>query len=301
MKVFYTTLFSLALSLISTGILYSQELEEYTIKNLIPDSQGVVSRIQSGDVDLEIKVSDYTTGTRTFFIPCLNLESNFPQVTLNMGGTLDVIDKGNSRIWSVEYIGCCANQAGSSGCLSAVSTDGQTYPADNYWNKTGFPNNVTKGVFLTGNTQDVCKGFPYTIQIPDTVYQGSGKVEHTGFRSEIKVVRLIWGVKSFAGKNVTEIGEQPEIYGLKIKVLKPDITVSLESSSDQEFEMIKESRAIYSLNMNARVEVYTLSGSPIMYENNTRKIDLSGCSPGVYIIRAVSPQSGESLVEKIIL
>lgn len=299
MNLLYKTLCLLVLALTATGTcLQAQELVEYEIKNLSPDAQGIVAHIQDKDVDIEVKVSDYTSGTSGFFIPCLNLENNYPQIRLNTGGTIDVVDKAGSRIWSVEYIACSTNEYTDSGSLSGVSTDGATYPVDNFRNKTGFPNNVTTGMFFTGNTQDVCRG--YTLFIPDTVYQGAAKTEVTGFRQQVKTVRLIWGVDSFGGKSAGNIGEQPEIYGIKIKVVK-QTSVGINQENGQQEDFIKEeAKGIYSFSQTANVELYNLSGRCVWRQNQTQRTDISHLDKGIYILKASPVKEGKAVLRKIV-
>ena len=286
-------------SFIFSQTLNAQVEKEYVLKNLSPDGSGLISEIKDGTVHFDVRISNYMVATSGFFIDCLNLENDYKGLRLvsdSNPGTLDVINKGSSVISSVEYVVCSTSEATSSNCFSGLSFDGNTFPSYRL-NSSSFPNFAAMGFKITGS-ENVCSG--YSITIPETAYLGSGSNIETlpDFRNSVKYIRFIWGVTSFGGKNDgSGIGEQPEIYGLKVKVIT-DNSVGLEDSpkaTNDNIIVSQESDGFYRLSCSSRVELYSLQGRLMMDDSATDLVDLRSFGRGVYLLH-VNGEISQKLV-----
>jgi len=285
--------------LINVTSVKAQVIKEYQVTNLQPDMAGNISHIQEQDVDILIKADLYTTATAEFLMPCLSMAGSFPFIGLESGGTLDIINQGQAQIYSIQYVARSSNSYTRSESASAVSTDGTSFPGDVYLNGTGFPKRLTKSLYLSGDNQDVCD-MAYVHFIPDTVYLGAEKTRQTDFRKQVSRIRLIWGVESFAGINMTP-GAQPEIYGLRIRVVTNEDPVGINTGIQRKETSLKSiAKNVYAVDEKARVTLYEVSGRKVMQIKDQTHIDINYLPRGMYIIKAQTQEEEKPMVYKVI-
>jgi len=278
-------LITLVAMTISLSAINSQQLEEYTLRGITADQEGLVAEINDTGIHLEVRVTNYTKSTAGFFIPCLGrMGSQYDCLRLAENGCLDIINKNNTPIYSIEYVGCSINQSESSNTLAGISLDGSTYAA--VYKEKNRPNtNITTGMSFSGDIDSACRG--YILQVPDTAYIGLGgqAEEHLGLRRQVHTVRLTWTKDVFGGKTNTTLGSAPELYGIKIKVVKQSSVDLKENTANSTVSLIRASEGRYQMSEPCRTEVYTLSGVKIKEQADTKEIDISSYPRGLYVVR----------------
>lgn len=298
MKKFYMTVLSMILTL---PVSMSQEIIEHKINFQTPDINGVIGQLKSSGADITIKATDNTTDNITgIMTSCLDLSGTFPYIGLQTGGSIDIIiNEGSLPIYSIQYVGRSSHDVTKSESASAVSPDGITFPTDYYLNNSGFPNSLTKSVFMSGDNQDVCSD-SYIQEIPDLVYQGASRTEIQDFRKTVKAVRLIWGLSSYGGRNLTP-GASPDFFGLVIKTITDTPTIIEESPDANNLTITRNFNGSYRLSRKSDVTVYDLSGRLVFSSRRTEELTFDNYNKGVYLIKAVSVEGDGSVQMKLSL
>lgn len=218
------------------------------------------------------------------------------------------IPEGSDPVTQIELIGYAYganNIYDTSNLVEAYSTTDDTNNAYKLFNPTNAGETWATGYSMLGPSDDVVgngNSLTHVIGRYDATYTAVDPIpaNDDSELESIRYIRINWSSAEFGNLSYMGRGRPLALFGFNIYTKSNDNPVNIEEKETKSFTCNYINGSLET-NEISDVYVYSLSGSLVSKVTNIQKVDLSSYSKGLYVIKAVSKESGNISVRKVSL